>query len=149
MSTPIRMVSRCVPAKVRANASKRKAMSYGRMVKEERRLQAETGRALGGDLVVLVPEDAHDGVHAELHVGPLDARLTTERRADLLPEASEGAPRILHRSIAGPEETRHRKQISRIGSLKEPLYREGRRHGCDGAYGHRATRTTPHDSEQE
>ena len=31
--------------KVRANASKRKAMSYGRMVKEERRLQAEIGAA--------------------------------------------------------------------------------------------------------
>ena len=34
--------------KVRANASKRKAMSYGRMAKEERRLRAEIGGAAGG-----------------------------------------------------------------------------------------------------
>ena len=33
--------------KVRANASKRKAMSYGRMVKEEQRLEAEIKALVG------------------------------------------------------------------------------------------------------
>jgi len=47
--------------KVRANASKRKAMSYGRMVKEERRLQAEIAGLLEEAEAVDTAEDAHYG----------------------------------------------------------------------------------------
>ena len=47
--------------KVRANASKRKAMSYGRMLKEERRLRAEIERLLEEAEAVDAAEDAHYG----------------------------------------------------------------------------------------
>ena len=47
--------------KVRANASKRKAMSYGRMAKEERRLRAEIAGLLEEAEAVDVAEDAHYG----------------------------------------------------------------------------------------
>ena len=50
--------------KVRANASKRKAMSYGRMVKEERRLQAEIGALLKRAEAVDEAEDARYGEDA-------------------------------------------------------------------------------------
>ena len=64
--------------KVRANASKRKAMSYGRMVKEERRLQAEIG-------ALLKRADAVD--EAE------DARYGEDARGDELPEELSGRRR--------------------------------------------------------
>ena len=57
--------------KVRANASKRKAMSYGRMAREERRLQAEI-RAL------LKTAEAADAAE--------DARYGEDARGDELPE---------------------------------------------------------------
>ena len=57
--------------KVRANASKRKAMSYGRMAREERRLQAEIAGLL---------EEAEAADAAE------DARYGEEVRGDELPE---------------------------------------------------------------
>ena len=57
--------------KVRANASKRKAMSYGRMAREERRLQAEIAGLL---------EEAEAVDAAE------DARYGEEVRGDELPE---------------------------------------------------------------
>ena len=47
--------------KVRANASKRKAMSYGRMVKEERRLRAEIAGLLDRAEAVDEAEDARYG----------------------------------------------------------------------------------------
>ena len=47
--------------KVRANASKRKAMSYGRMGEEERRLQAEIAGLLEEAEAVDAAEDAHYG----------------------------------------------------------------------------------------
>ena len=47
--------------KVRANASKRKAMSYGRMAKEERRLRAEIAGLLEEAEAVDAAEDAHYG----------------------------------------------------------------------------------------
>ena len=47
--------------KVRANASKRKAMSYGRMAKEERRLQAEIAGLLEEAEAVDAAEDARYG----------------------------------------------------------------------------------------
>ena len=47
--------------KVRANASKRKAMTYGRMVQEERRLQAEIAGLLKEAEAVDAAEDAHYG----------------------------------------------------------------------------------------
>ena len=48
--------------KVRANASKRKAMSYGRMVKEEKRLQAEIKALVGRAGAVDDQEDERYGV---------------------------------------------------------------------------------------
>lgn len=57
--------------KVRANASKRKAMSYGRMLEEERRLEAEIGSLL---------DRARATDEAE------DARFGKEFRGDELPE---------------------------------------------------------------
>ena len=47
--------------KVRANASKRKAMSYGRMVEEERRLRAEIAGLLEEAEATDAAEDAHYG----------------------------------------------------------------------------------------
>ena len=47
--------------KVRANASKRKAMSYGRMSKEERWLRAEIAGLLGEAEAIDAAEDAHYG----------------------------------------------------------------------------------------
>ena len=47
--------------KVRANASKRKAMSYGRMLEEERRLQAEIEALLDRAGAVDAQEDARFG----------------------------------------------------------------------------------------
>ena len=48
--------------KVRANASKRKAMSYGRMVKEEKRLAAEIKALVGRAGAVDEEEDERYGV---------------------------------------------------------------------------------------
>ena len=62
--------------KVRANASKRKAMSYGRMAREERRLQAEIAGLL---------EEAEAVDAAE------DARYGEEVRGDELPEELKAA----------------------------------------------------------
>ena len=64
--------------KVRANASKRKAMSYGRMVKEEPRLEEEI-RALKAEIEALV-EKAEAVDEAE------DERYGEEARGDELPE---------------------------------------------------------------
>ena len=64
--------------KVRANASKRKAMSYGRMVKEEGRLEAEI-EALKAEIEGLV-ERAEATDEAE------DERYGEEARGDELPE---------------------------------------------------------------
>ena len=64
--------------KVRANASKRKAMSYGRMVKEEPRLEEEI-RALKAEIQALV-ERAEAVDEAE------DERYGEEARGDELPD---------------------------------------------------------------
>ena len=64
--------------KVRANASKRKAMSYGRMVREESRLEAEI-EALKAEIEALL-ERAQATDEAE------DARFGEEARGDELPE---------------------------------------------------------------
>jgi len=56
--------------KVQANASKHKAMSYGRMQEQERQLQAEVGELLAQAEAADAAEDAHYGV---------------ERRGDELP----------------------------------------------------------------
>ncbi len=66
--------------KVRANASKRKAMSYGRMVKEERRLQAEIGALLKRAEAVDEAEDARYGEDARGDELP-EERLAAEQRA--------------------------------------------------------------------
>jgi transposase len=58
-------------SKVKANASKHKAMSYGRMVEEEKRLQTEIERLLKA----AVAEDAAE-----------DARYGSENRGDEIPE---------------------------------------------------------------
>ncbi len=67
--------------KVRANASKRKAMSYGRMGPEEERLKAEIAELLAKSDAVDAEEDARDGKGAEG-----DERLLEEleRREDRL-----------------------------------------------------------------
>ena len=64
--------------KVRANASKRKAMSYGRMVKEESRLEAEI-EALKAEIGALVDR-------AEATDEAEDERFGEEARGDELPE---------------------------------------------------------------
>lgn len=51
-------------AKVRANASKHKAMSYKRMFEEERRLRAEVERLLGEADAADASEDARHGAGA-------------------------------------------------------------------------------------
>ena len=64
--------------KVRANASKRKAMSYGRMVKEEPRLEAEI-KAVKAEIEALVER-------AEAVDEEEDERFGEEARGDELPE---------------------------------------------------------------
>ena len=88
------------------------------------------------------------GVHYT-DLGPFRARLSAEHGADFLPEASEGAPGILHRTVAGPEQTSHHAQVSHIGSLKEPLDGEGGCHSDDRITGHRSGCTAPHNREQK
>ena len=63
--------------KLRANASRHKAMSYGRMVEQERQLQAEIA-ALRGQIAGLLAE-------AEQVDAAEDARFGAERRGDELP----------------------------------------------------------------
>ena len=65
-------------AKVRANASKRKAMSYGRMVKEEPRLEAEI-KVVKAEIEALVDR-------AEAEDEAEDERFGEETRGDELPE---------------------------------------------------------------
>ena len=67
--------------KVRANASKRKAMSYGRMVKEERRLQAEIGALLKRAEAVDEAEDARYGEDARGDELPEELKRREDRLA--------------------------------------------------------------------
>ncbi len=67
--------------KVRANASKRKAMSYGRMVREERRLQAEIGALLAEAEAVDEAEDARHGEEARGDELPEELKRREDRLA--------------------------------------------------------------------
>ncbi len=76
--------------KVRANASKRKAMSYGRMAREERRLQAEIAGLLEEAEAVDVAEDARYG--EEVRGDELPEEL--KRREDRLAAIREAKARL-------------------------------------------------------
>ena len=76
--------------KVRANASKRKAMSYGRMAREERRLQAEIAGLLEEAEAVDAAEDARYG--EEVRGDELPDEL--KRREDRLAAIREAKARL-------------------------------------------------------
>ena len=76
--------------KVRANASKRKAMSYGRMAREERRLQAEIRALLKTAEAVDAAEDARYG--EEVRGDELPEEL--KRREDRLAAIREAKARL-------------------------------------------------------
>ena len=76
--------------KVRANASKRKAMSYGRMVKAERRLRAEIGALLKRAEAVDEAEDARYGEDARGDELPEELK----RREDRLAAIEEAKARL-------------------------------------------------------
>ncbi len=76
--------------KVRANASKRKAMSYGRMAREERRLQAEIAGLLEEAEAVDAAEDARYG--EEVRGDELPEEL--KRREDRLAAIREAKARL-------------------------------------------------------
>ena len=105
--------------KVRANASKRKAMSYGRMVKEERRLQAEIGALLKRAEAVDEAEDARYGEALAAMAGrrrrawrPSRERWTTRGAASRASRATrrEASPT----SGSTVSRTRRRRATSRI-----------------------------------
>ncbi len=76
--------------KVRANASKRKAMSYGRMLREERRLRAEIAGLLEQAEAVDAAEDAHYG--EDIRGDELPEEL--KRREDRLAAIREAKARL-------------------------------------------------------
>ena len=76
--------------KVRANASKRKAMSYGRMVEEEKRLEAEIKALVGRAGAVDEEEDARYGVDVRGDELPEELK----RREDRLEAIVEAKARL-------------------------------------------------------
>ena len=100
--------------KVRANASKRKAMSYGRMVKEERRLQAEIRALLKTAEAVDEAEDARYGEDARGDELPEELK----RREDRL-----AAIRAAKARLAGRAESDGRRAGPQAGPVAQP---EGR-----------------------
>ena len=100
--------------KVRANASKRKAMSYGRMVKEERRLQAEIGALLKRAEAVDEAEDARYGEDARGDELPEELKRREDRAGG--DPGGEGAP-------GGRAESDGRRAGPQAGPVAQP---EGR-----------------------
>ncbi len=91
--------------KIRANASKHKAMSYGRMVKEEARLRAEVDRMFAESEAIDAEEDALYGV---------------DKRGDELPPelaTREGRLRAIRKAMKALE-ARARKEAAEAGSDK-------------------------------
>ena len=82
--------------KVRANASKRKAMSYGRMVKEEKRLEAEIKALVGRAGAVDEEEDERYGVDVRGDELPEELK----RREDRLEAIVEAKARLEARQRA-------------------------------------------------
>ena len=82
--------------KVRANASKRKAMSYGRMVEEEKRLEAEIKALVGRAGAVDEEEDERYGVDVRGDETPSELK----RREDRLKAIVEAKARLEARQRA-------------------------------------------------
>lgn len=83
-------------SKVKANASKRKAMSYGRMKKEERRVREEIGKLLEQAAVVDAEEDRLYGEEARGDELPEELR----RREDRLAQIEAAQRRLKQRQAA-------------------------------------------------
>ena len=90
--------------KVRANASKRKAMSYGRMQQEERRLKDEIAALVGAADAADTSEDMHLGREVRGDEVPEELR----RREDLL-AAMEAAQARLEAKQRAADDARGRK----------------------------------------
>ena len=120
--------------KVRANASKRKAMSYGRMLKEEARLKKEIQRLLAQAGAVDAEEDERYG--DEMRGDELPAELERrEKRLAAIGQAKarlEAAQRAADDAGASPVRSAHR---SRAGRTSAPTVSPSPRH--------RATSPTP------
>lgn len=83
-------------SKVKANASKRKAMSYGRMKKEERRVREEIGKLLEQAAAVDAEEDRLYGEEARGDELPEELR----RREDRLAQIEAAQRRLKQRQAA-------------------------------------------------
>jgi transposase len=99
-------------SKVQANASKHKAMSYGRMKEEEKRLQAEIEALLGRAEEVDAAEDAEHGADMRGDEIPEELRRRTTRleriraaKAELEKEAAEARAAELRENAEGLRRT--------------------------------------------
>ena len=100
--------------KVKANASKHKAMSYRRMVQEERRLRAQVERLLGEAEAVDASEDSRYGASTRADELPEELRRRESRlkrireaKAALEAEARNTRARTLREQAEGHERTAH------------------------------------------
>ena len=98
--------------KVKANASKHKAMSYRRMLQEERRVRAEVERLLGEAEAVDASEDLRygagtraDELPEELRRGESRLKRIREAKAALEAEARKTRARALREQAEGHERT--------------------------------------------
>jgi len=100
--------------KVKANASKHKAMSYKRMLREERRLHEEVERLLGEAEAADAGEDARHGAGSRGDELPAELRRREgrlarirEAKAALEAEAAHTRARALREQAEGMEDTAH------------------------------------------
>ena len=92
-------------SKVKANASKRKAMSYGRMKKEERRVREEIGKLLEQAAAVDAEEDRLYGEEARGDELPEELRRREDRLAKI-----EAAQRRLEQRQAAADRAQGRRE---------------------------------------
>lgn len=98
--------------KIKANASKHKAMSYKRMLREERRLHEEVQRLLGEADAADAAEDMRHGEGSRGDELPVELRRRESRlariheaKAALEAEAAQSRARALREQAAGMEDT--------------------------------------------
>ena len=114
--------------KVRANASKHKAMSYGRMEEKERELQAEVDRLLGEAAAVDAEEDARYGKDKRGDELPEELRRKGSRLKKIgearraLEEEAKAKAEARREELRQQEEAREKEGKKRKGKKpKEPL----------------------------
>ena len=130
--------------KVRANASKRKAMSYGRMQQEERRLKDEIAALVGAADAADTSEDMHLGREVRGDEVPEELR----RREDLL-AAMEAAQARLEAKQRAADDARGRKPDQDRNPKGRPAVQAGVwRAGREGAEQLHGPGKRDHEDEQ-